>query len=93
MGRAIKPVGKTSEMPKGGLLNEGVKESYGYEPSQIEERSSRALYKAYFSKDINDLFHFIEHEPEFKTLIPAIGREAATGTSPLGVNVQKNTPE
>jgi len=90
VGRAIKPLGKTSESPKGSLLNEGVKESYGYEPSQVEERASRALVRPFFSTKLKDLYDFVEKEPEFKTLVPAIGREAGSLVSgPLGTATQR----
>jgi hypothetical protein len=75
IGRAIKPVGKAETAPKGGLLEEGIPETFGYKPTQIEERASRAMFKPLFSTNLHDLFHFIESEPEYRQFIPAAARE------------------
>lgn len=75
IGRAIKPVGKAETAPKGGLLEEGLPETFGYKATQIEERASRAMYKPLFSTNIHDLFDFIQSEPEYRQFIPWAARE------------------
>lgn len=59
IGRTIKPLGRTAEMPAGGM-EEGLKESVGSGPSQIREASARELVAPLTSTNSEDMFGLVK---------------------------------
>ncbi len=77
VGRAIKPLGKAAPIPTGGT-EEGLKESFGFDPTQIGETAARKLVSPIFRSTESDaLREFVTDPRSLPALlsrhVPAVG--------------------